>query len=78
MTVKSTLLLTGFGLRAPHYQEVLERRPAVAWFEVHSENFFGEGGKALKTLLEIRQHYPISLHGVGLSLGSADGSTSKN
>lgn len=70
--MKSTLLLTGLGLRAPHYQEVLERRPAVAWFEVHSENFFGEGGKALQTLLEIRQLYPISLHGVGLSLGSAD------
>jgi len=70
--VKSSLLLTGIGLRPPHYADVLEKQPGVAWFEVHSENYFGEGGHALQVLEKIRAHYPISLHGVSLSLGSAD------
>lgn len=68
----SPLLLTGIGLRAPHYTEVLDKLPRVAWLEVHSENFFGEGGKPLHTLEKIREHYPISMHGVGLSVGSTD------
>jgi len=63
----------GIGLRHPHYATFLETKPAIAWLEVHSENFFTGGGAALDTLLKIRQDYPISLHGVGLSLGSADG-----
>ena len=62
----------GIGLRAPHYRDVLERLPRVAWLEVHSENYFCEGGRPLDHLERIRAHYPISLHGVGLSLGSAD------
>jgi uncharacterized protein (UPF0276 family) len=60
----------GIGLRAPHLGAVLATRPAVAWFEVHAENYMG-GGPALRVLLDIRRDYPISLHGVGLSLGSA-------
>ncbi len=63
--------VAGIGLRAPHYQEVLEHRPALGWVEVHSENFFG-GGAALRTLLEVAQHYPVSLHGVGMGLASPD------
>ncbi len=62
----------GIGLRPPHYREVLESRPDVAWFEVHSENFFADGGKPHEILEQVRLHYPISLHGVGLSLGSTD------
>jgi len=62
----------GVGLRAEHYRDVLETRPAVGWFEVHSENYFGEGGRPLAFLEAIRTHYPLSLHGVGLSLGSTD------
>ena len=62
----------GIGLRAPHYRELLERLPPLAFLEVHSENFFGEGGPALDWLERFRSHYPLSLHGVGLSLGSAD------
>jgi uncharacterized protein (UPF0276 family) len=62
----------GIGLRAEHYREVLETRPAVGWLEVHSENYFGEGGRPLAFLEAIRAHYPLSLHGVGLSLGSTD------
>ena len=62
----------GIGLRAPHMRELLETRPAVAWLEVHSENYFAEGGRAVAELMQVRRDYPLSLHGVGLSLGSAD------
>ena len=63
----------GIGWRHPHYAELLERQPALAFLEVHSENFFAPGGAALAVLEQGRAHYPISLHGVGLSLGSAVG-----
>jgi hypothetical protein len=62
----------GIGLRAPHYHDVLDQRPEVGWLEVHSENYFGAGGRPLHYLERVRAHYPISLHGVGLSLGSTD------
>ncbi len=62
----------GIGLRAPHYRAILESRPAVGWLEAHSENYFGDGGPPLDYLERIRAHYPLSLHGVGLSLGSTD------
>jgi uncharacterized protein (UPF0276 family) len=62
----------GIGLRFPHHQAVIARRPRVAWFEVHSENYLG-GGAPLRDLETIRRDYPLSLHGVGLSLGSVDG-----
>lgn len=63
----------GIGWRHPHYAELLESQPALAFLEVHSENFFAPGGAALAVLEAGRSHYPISLHGVGLSLGSAVG-----
>jgi len=62
----------GLGLRAPHLQQVRQEIPAIAWFEVHSENYFLAGGPALAVLEEIRGNYPLSLHGVGMSLGGAD------
>jgi uncharacterized protein (UPF0276 family) len=62
----------GIGLRFPHHAAVLETRPDIPWLEVHTENYMG-GGKPLAYLEAIRSHYPISLHGVGLSLGSAEG-----
>ena len=62
----------GIGLRNPHHREVLEEKPAIAWLEVHSENFFDAGGPNLRFLDAIRADYPVSLHGVGLSLGSSD------
>jgi uncharacterized protein (UPF0276 family) len=62
----------GIGLRAPHVGHVLASRPSVPWFEVHSENYFAEGGPAVAALDRIRADYPVSLHGVGLSLGSTD------
>ncbi|MFZ5502279.1 MAG: DUF692 domain-containing protein [Pseudomonadota bacterium] len=60
----------GIGLRAPHYREVLDKLPKLGWVEVHSENFFG-GGAPLHTLLMVREHYPVSLHGVGMGLASS-------
>jgi hypothetical protein len=62
----------GIGLRFPHHQAVLDTRPPVAWLEAHTENYMG-GGPSIRTLEAIRRDYPISLHGVGLSLGSAEG-----
>ena len=62
----------GVGLRFRHHQEVLGARPAAAWFEVHTENYMG-GGSAPAVLDAIRRDYPVSLHGTGLSLGSAEG-----
>ncbi|HVR92272.1 MAG TPA: DUF692 domain-containing protein [Casimicrobiaceae bacterium] len=62
----------GIGLRAPHVARVRAERPHVGWLEVHSENYFVGGGPAIAALEGIRRDYPISLHGVGLSLGSAD------
>jgi len=62
----------GIGLRAPHSEEFFATRPAAAWLEVHSENYFADGGLAVAQLERIRRDYPLSLHGVGLSLGSTD------
>lgn len=62
----------GIGLRFPHHEHVTGSRPAVAWFEVHAENYFG-GGKVRRILETVRRDYPLALHGVGLSLGSAEG-----
>ena len=60
------------GLRDKHHRSVLETLPDVGWLEVHSENFFGPGGEPLSVLEAVRSHYPVSLHGVGMSLGSSD------
>lgn len=61
----------GIGLRATHYRDFLEHRPAVDWIEVHSENYFGQGGRDLHVLETLRNDYPLSLHGVGLGIGSS-------
>ena len=62
----------GIGLRSPHVAQVLAERPAVPWLEVHSENYYVDGGPALAALTRIRADYPLSLHGVGMSLGGSD------
>lgn len=64
--------LIGLGLRPPYYFAAERNEIPIDWFEVHSENFFHAGGFLTHKLLKIREHYPISLHGVGLSLGSAE------
>ncbi|MDB5962404.1 MAG: hypothetical protein JWP59_3698 [Massilia sp.] len=63
----------GIGLRAPHYRDFLERPQAVDWFEVHTENFLHLSGRDGQVLQRLRRDYPVSLHGVGLGLGSAHG-----
>ena len=61
----------GVGLRAAHYREFLQQRPPLDWLEVHTENYFQAGGWDRQVLFDLRRDYPISLHGVGLGLGSA-------
>jgi len=68
----------GIGLRSPHVAQMRSDRPAVGWLEVHSENYFVDGGPALAALEAIRADYPVSLHGVGLALGSADALDSRH
>jgi uncharacterized protein (UPF0276 family) len=62
----------GVGLKPRHYRAILDTRPDIGWFEVHAENYMGAGGEPHHFLSAIRQHYPLSLHGVGLSIGSAE------
>lgn len=61
----------GVGLRAPHYRQFLGDRPAVDWLEVHTENYLDQSGRDWHVLQQLRRNYPVSLHGVGLGLGSA-------
>lgn len=63
----------GIGWRTPHQHELLARRPALDFIEVHAENFFGHHPATLEPLLRAREQHALSLHGVGLSLGSATG-----
>ncbi len=63
----------GVGLRQQHLLNFVEGGADVSWVEVHAENFMGVGGPRLNGLLAVRDHYPVSLHGVGTSLGSAEG-----
>lgn len=59
----------GLGLRSAYYQQILEQSPPVDWFEVTSENFMVQGGKALYYLGAIAERYPVVMHGVSLSIG---------
>jgi uncharacterized protein (UPF0276 family) len=62
----------GIGLRAAHHEAIVREHPAIGWLEVHSENYFADGGAQIEHLAKARALYPLSLHGVGLSLGSTD------
>ena len=75
MTSMPQLTITkaaGIGLRSRHIAEMLSRRPSAGWLEVHAENYMGESAQ-VAALEKLRQIYPLSVHGVGLSLGSANG-----
>lgn len=61
----------GVGLKPEHYEAILDTRPDIGWFEVHPENYMGDGGAPHHFLSRLRADYPISFHGVGLSIGSA-------
>lgn len=73
MTERPASAPVGIGWRQPHYEALLANRPALGFIEVHSENFFAEGGVTQAVLDAGRGAYPVSLHGVGLALGSAAG-----
>jgi len=62
----------GLGLRPDYYEEILQQKPALDWFEITTENYLVPGGKPLYYLDKIRDNYPIVMHGVSLSLGSTD------
>ena len=59
----------GIGLKAEHYRHIIETKPNIGFFEIHAENYMGEGGPPHRYLEAIRERYPLSLHGVGLSIG---------
>jgi uncharacterized protein (UPF0276 family) len=60
----------GVGLKSQHCRTIISELPDIGFFEVHAENYMGEGGPPHRYLTEIRNHYPLSLHGVGLSIGA--------
>jgi len=64
-------LRAGVGLKPEHYADILGGMPDIGWFEIHAENYMGAGGPPHRYLTAIRERYPISLHGVGLSIGAA-------
>lgn len=68
----------GISLKAEHYETILKNKPDIGWFECHPENYMGDGGLPHYFLSKINEHYPISMHGVGLSLGSAEGIETKH
>jgi uncharacterized protein (UPF0276 family) len=70
--MKDKYLGCGLGLRTAYYDEILSTLPPVDWFEIISEDYMVEGGKPLYYLDKIREHYPVVMHGVSLSLGSTD------
>ena len=61
----------GVGLKPEHYRDILDGWPDIGWFEIHAENYMGEGGPPHAYLTAIRERYPLSLHGVGLSIGGS-------
>lgn len=70
LKTKSVPLRAGVGLKSQHYRSIIETRPDMGFFEVHAENYMGDGGPPHRYLTAIRELYPISLHGVGLSIGA--------
>lgn len=74
MTISQTApLRAGASFKAGHFADILEVKPDVGFFEVHAENYMGAGGPPHAQLERLRSDYPISVHGVGLSIGDADG-----
>jgi hypothetical protein len=61
----------GVGLKPEHYRDILDASPDIGWFEIHAENYMGDGGPPHAYLTAVRERYPLSLHGVGLSIGGA-------
>ena len=72
MSVLNRDVMVGVGLRHPHFTDILSQPKEVDFVEVHSENFFGDGGAALSVLTQVREKYPISLHSTSMGLGSSE------
>lgn len=70
-TPRAIPLRAGVGLKPEHYGAILAGEPDIGWFEIHAENYMGAGGPPHRYLTAIRERYPLSLHGVGLSIGAA-------
>jgi len=70
MSVPHNDVMIGVGLRHPHFTDILTHQKHVDFVEVHSENFFGQGGAALSVLTQVREKYPVSLHSTSMGLGS--------
>jgi uncharacterized protein (UPF0276 family) len=70
MSVTNGEIMVGVGLRHPHFTDILTLPKQVDFVEVHSENFFGQGGAALSVLTQVRESYPVSLHSTSMGLGS--------
>jgi uncharacterized protein (UPF0276 family) len=70
MSVKNSDVMVGVGLRHPHFADILTQPKQVDFVEVHSENFFGQGGAGLSVLTQVREMYPVSLHSTSMGLGS--------
>jgi hypothetical protein len=70
--MNQTISGCGIGLRFSHIEQILAERPAIPWLEVLSDNYLVEGSVQQDYLLEVAEHYPLVMHGVGLSLGSVD------
>ena len=71
-TLSSIPARAGVGLKPEHYRDVLDSFPNIGWFEVHPENYMGAGGWPHHVLERVRARYPLSMHGVGLSIGGAE------
>lgn len=72
LNLQQSIRNVGIGLRSCHYQYILENLPAVPWFEILSDNYLSQSGESFYYLSKICEHYPVAMHGVGLSLGSTD------
>lgn len=70
-TIRSNRLpaAPGVGYKPQHFQQILDHPQPVAWLEIHAENYMGDGGRPLAQLRHLSEHFPISVHGVGLSIG---------
>jgi uncharacterized protein len=71
VTIPAGPLPAGIGLKSQHFHDILDTRPALGFLEIHAENFLVDGGPFHHYLTRLREHYPLSIHGVGLSIGGA-------
>ncbi|MEY3534350.1 MAG: hypothetical protein RI979_2374 [Pseudomonadota bacterium] len=63
---------TGVGYKPQHFKDILENPAPVSWLEIHAENYMGDGGRPLAQLRHLAERFPISVHGVGLSIGQSE------